>query len=194
MRLGPSKPRSPLAGYAVAVLVSAAFLALELLWPSALAPSVASLLVVAPPLVASWYGGLGPGLVASALATASGESFLLARASREGSSSAGAAVLQALAIAAECAIVAVVIASIRSSRLKAHASAQRIRAIYEMAARLGTAVTPSEVGDVILHQGLGAYDSAAAAVFLASASPTGPLRMVAGMEDPRMLEFRRMFE
>jgi signal transduction histidine kinase len=145
------------------------------------------LLVIVPTLVATWYGGLGPGLVSAALSTAAVEYFV---SERPGLTMA----LRVMMFGSESVIAALLMSSVRSSRLRAQASAQRGRAIYEMSAALGAATSTCNVVDVILHQGLAGFDAIAAAVFLTSDS-RGPLRLVGHKAStPRVAELMQSYK
>ncbi|MGZ5847251.1 MAG: PAS domain S-box protein [Ramlibacter sp.] len=76
MRPGPSLAagaRAALRGYGAAVLLSIAFLALRELLEPVLAGHAPFLVLSAAPLLAAWYAGAGPGLLALALCTWGGQ-------------------------------------------------------------------------------------------------------------------------
>src|SRR4028118_810707 len=66
---------SAAARYGVAVLSVVLFVATKLLLAETSIPQSPFLLLSAAVMVAAWFGGLGPGLLATALATAAGDYF-----------------------------------------------------------------------------------------------------------------------
>jgi signal transduction histidine kinase len=157
--------RSLLLRYALPLALVALVFAIKSVIVPSLGYSTPTLLVIVPTMLAAWYGGLGPGLIAAVLSAAVAEYFVPGR-----------SLVRGFLFAGESVTAAGLIASIRASRLRARTSARRIQAIYDMSTALAAATTTSEVGRVILHEGVTAFEGTMAAVYLAS-EPGGPLRI-----------------
>jgi signal transduction histidine kinase len=165
MRSALSGLRSSLLRYALPLALVALVFAIKSVIVPSLGYSTPTLLVIVPTMLAASYGGLGPGLVAAVLSAAVAEYFVPGR-----------SLVRGFLFAAESITAAWVVASIRASRLRARASARHIQAIYDMSTALAAATTTSEVGRIILHEGVTAFEGNMAAVYLVS-EPGGPLRI-----------------
>jgi K+-sensing histidine kinase KdpD/CheY-like chemotaxis protein len=176
MNAPPPFSRSQLLGYGVAVLAVAVIVILK--WK--VVPHVGSetpyLMLLAAALVATGYGGLGPGLLAAFLGTAA-VSYLFLPWS-EGGPLEPQAVLQTVGFAVEGVGAVALVAGVRSSRTRAEDSARRTRSIYEVSAALGRTRNTHEIADVVLHELVEVLGASAVAIFVPSDSG-GPLRLVA---------------
>lgn len=73
----PKEPRSPLARYGMAVIASFAALGLRLLLGPVLKENAPLLVFIMPVMFSAWYGGFGPGMLATALSALVGCYFFI---------------------------------------------------------------------------------------------------------------------
>jgi|SRR5215208_2611104 len=120
-----STERHWLLGYGVAVLSVAAALELKLLIDPLIMQETPFLFVFAAIMVSAWYGGLGPGLLATVLATLTTDYFFLYPIGSFSGLSLGSTPLVVFLL--EGALASLLAARLRSSRQRAEQSAQRAR-------------------------------------------------------------------
>jgi signal transduction histidine kinase len=190
MGWGPStssKLHSALQRYGLALILTC----MSMLIVNALAPRFGhhtpTLTGFFPHILATWYGGLGPGLVCTALSTAGFGFIAVPR--TEGVNTPVHAVLLLMGFCLDGVLVSVFTARVRARWLRARASARRNQAIYELSAALGDATTTSRVCEVVLNKGLAPFGASSAGIFMMS--PSGDsLRLVAHVGvDPHVLTF-----
>jgi K+-sensing histidine kinase KdpD len=168
-----------------ALLVAAAFLLRWALTPG-LGQETPAAIVVIPTMLATGFGGLGPGMLATALSAASSEYWLALSSGGSIWSLTGA--LHAVVFAGEGAAATGLMTPLRSARLRAKAAVRRLRNVYRLSASLGEATTMEEVAHAILRDGLTALGSDGAAIFLVSPEPGGPLRIMSHIESEARIE------
>lgn len=108
------------------------------------------LLMLVPTLVAAWYGGVGPGILAASLGVVAVQFFFLAP-YYDLHTDPGAAV-HSVVYAIQGVLIAVFMATVQSSRVHAEVSARRMEGLYTVSAALGGARSVAEVTEVIVHE------------------------------------------
>jgi signal transduction histidine kinase len=186
MRLPVLRSPPPLLGYAAAVLLVVVAYCVESVLSPALRADVPTLLVVVPTIVAAWYGGLGPGLVAAALSAVAIEYHIADPTQVR-------AVLRGSLFASESVIVALLMAEVRASSLHAQSAARRVKAMYDMSAALAAATSTYGAAEVIVNDGLSVLEGTAAAVFLTSGGGESLQLLAHNAHDPRVAELMRRF-
>jgi signal transduction histidine kinase len=165
MRSGHSLLRTPLIRYGLAVLSAAAVVLLK--WPLVphLGLEAKFLLGVVPALIASWYGGAGPGLLAGALSVGA-----LALLFPESPRSDGPLVfvLKTMLFAGENVIVVALVATFQSSRIRVEQGLARIRSSYDLSTACARARDAHEVAEAVLRALVTMLNASGASVFLAS--------------------------
>ena len=127
--------RSRALGYGLAVLGVALTLGAKLLLDPLVGRDAPFLLFLVPVTVSAWYGGLGPGLLATAAAVLVSDYFFMAPV-RSVFVGEPAALLRVVAFALEGTFVAVVGASLRRARQRAEANTREARALEAERTRL----------------------------------------------------------
>jgi K+-sensing histidine kinase KdpD len=177
--------RSPLLSYGLAVVLVASVALVRWGLVPALGRGTPATIVLIPSLLATRYGGVGPGLVAAVLSAVASEYWFLLPGGDVRSTA--ATVMHGVAFLLEGVAAVVLTAPVRSARLRAQAATRRMQAIYGVSTALGEATTVDEVARAILTRGAVLLGADAAAVFLASEDAQGPLRLMEHVEpDPGM--------
>jgi K+-sensing histidine kinase KdpD len=183
-----SKPGLSLpASYGLAVLLVASAFLLRLALMPALGGGTPAAIVVIPTLLATRFGGLGPGILAAALSAMSSEYWLVMGRTHERVWSVAGALHTAVFVIEGAAAITLT-APVRAARMRAEAVMRRLRDIYRLSASLGEATTMEEVAHATLRDGLTALGSDGGAIFLASPEPGGPLRLMSHMESEARIE------
>jgi signal transduction histidine kinase len=166
--------RAGMLRYLFALVLVAVIVALTVAASPLLGPGGPLLLLLVPPLVATGYGGPGPGLLAAVLSSAAVFHFLpLYEDGRLAPTGAAAA-----AFGIENLVLMGGTSALRAARLRAEASAKRLAAAHAVSSALSNARSVREVTEAILHEGVAALGAIGAAVYLLQ-DPGGPLRLVA---------------
>jgi K+-sensing histidine kinase KdpD len=170
-----SRLRSPVLRYALAV--SLAGLAVVGRWKfgPAAGQSIPFFLLLLSVLVATRWGGVGPGLAAAAVNTAAVIFVFLIP--REGGRGSSEVLLRTAVFVAESAAVVALVGVAQTTRARAEGLARRIRRSYDVSAALGKTHTAHEAADVVLHEVARTLDGEVPAVFIAS--EPGVLRQLA---------------
>jgi K+-sensing histidine kinase KdpD/CheY-like chemotaxis protein len=115
------------------------------------------LLMLPPTLIAAWYGGVGPGLVAATIATLSVNFFFLAPYYdlRADPSTAAHTIVEAT----QSYLLAAFVATLQAARLRAEIAARRMEGIYAVSSALSGARSVAEVTEVIVHEVVGVLDA-----------------------------------
>jgi K+-sensing histidine kinase KdpD len=121
------------------------------------------LLLLVPILVSAWYGGLGPGILATALGVVAVQYFFLAPYYDLHTDPSGA--LHSAVYATQGFLLAAFMATVQSSRIHAETSARRMEGLYSVSAALGGARSVSEVTEVIVHEAVAVLGADGVAVW-----------------------------
>jgi K+-sensing histidine kinase KdpD/CheY-like chemotaxis protein len=166
MRPGPWLARTAPIRYGLAVLAVAVLVALKAKLVPHLGHEAPFLMGVVPALVATWYGGRGPGLVAAALSTAAVSFFFVEP--REAGETALTLTLRMLLFVGENVAVVALVGSFQTSRAVTERTAARIHSSYDLSAACGRARTAHEVAEPVLSAVVSTLGASGCAVFLAS--------------------------
>lgn len=170
-------------GFAV-VAVGAIVLLKELVIPP-LGRDAPFLLMLAPTLIAAWYGGLGPGIVSVVLGGLA--VYYLFLPPYYDLMASPMATLHTLAFSATNFITAVLMASVQASRRRAEVAARRIEGMYTVSVAIGGTRSIQEITDVILHETIAACGATMVALYLASEGGES-LRLMSHLgRDPQFL-------
>jgi K+-sensing histidine kinase KdpD len=164
MRSVQSLSLSPLLRYGVAVLSVVAVVAVQSKFLPHIENEAPFLLVLVPALLATKFGGLGPGVVAATLSTAAVS--YLSLPPRAGGNWTTLAALQVVAFAFESACAVALVAAVQASCVRAEQTVRRIRSSYEASAALGRVRSAHEAAQVILAQVISTLGASGAAVFV----------------------------
>jgi K+-sensing histidine kinase KdpD/CheY-like chemotaxis protein len=165
MRSSLLRSRSPLVKYGVAVAGVGVMITFKWITPR-LGQDAPFLMMTGPTVLAAWYGGLGPGLVAALLGTISADYFFEAPAFSLRESP--VAIYHDLVFGSMDALIAVLVARVQVARRRAEAAARRIQGIYTVSVALGGTRTIQDVADVILHETAAVLDASAVAIYVTS--------------------------
>jgi K+-sensing histidine kinase KdpD len=108
------------------------------------------LLMLVPTLVSAWFGGIGPGLLAATLGTLSVQYIFIAP--RFDLRIEPSASIHAAVYAIQNYLLAVFMATVQTSRVRAELAARRMEGMYAVSAALGGARSVPEVTEVIVHE------------------------------------------
>jgi signal transduction histidine kinase len=153
-------------GFAISMVVAVSFLK----WAGfpALGRDAPFLLMLTPTLLAAWFGGLGPGLVAAVLGTVGVAHF--------GQPATPVAAVHNVVFGVENAAAAAFTALVRSSRSRTEDLARRLQRLHATSLALGGAETVTDVAEIVAQE-VAALGSMAVWIYLAD--PGEPLRLLA---------------
>jgi K+-sensing histidine kinase KdpD len=161
------RPRWQRYGAAVALIagvVALKWLLFDLLPP--LGRDAPFLLLLVPTLLAAWFGGLGPGLIAGSLGVLAVQ-YLFLNPQYGAPSNPSAAVNMAVHTVQTFLLVGLM-ATVQSSRLRAEAAVRRVEGLYSVSATLGNTRSTAEVIEVIVHEATANLGADGVAVWLAA--------------------------
>jgi signal transduction histidine kinase len=173
-------PSSRPLGYLLAFVAVAGVVLLKQVAFPALGRDTPFLLTLLPVVVATWYGGTGPGFFAALLSCVATLFVLLSPDHSRRLSPAAA--LQTIAFVVQSTLVVCLITGVWVARARARVAAGRVARIHAVSSELGKVRTLDEVTQVILHEAVTALEAAAGVVFLVRA-PSGPLELVGQFHD-----------
>jgi K+-sensing histidine kinase KdpD len=173
MHSAGSRLRSPVLRYALAVSLAGLAVVCKWKFGPAAGHSTPFFLLLLPVLVATRWGGVGPGLAAAALNTAA-VIFVFLIPEDGGASE---ILLRTAVFVAESAAAVALVGAAQTTRARAEGLARRIRRSYDVSAALGKTHTAHEVADVVLHEIARTLKGEVPAVFIAS--EPGVLRQLA---------------
>jgi K+-sensing histidine kinase KdpD len=183
MHSGDSRLRWQMARYALAIFLVAAAVGFKWKFAPSAGRDAPFLLLFLPTLIATRAGGLGPGLTAAALSTASASVlFMLPQSGHHWSAE---LLIRTGALALETGGSVALVAWVWSSRKRLEAGATRTRRSYEISAALGRTTSFHEVSDIASHGVMTSLNAHGVAVFVASDSRT--LRPVAYPESALLM-------
>jgi signal transduction histidine kinase len=168
--------RSRALGYLLALVIVAAVVLLKHALLPAIGRDSPFLLMVLPVVVATWFGGTGPGFFAALLSCVATVLFLVPP--QHSWALGSAATVQTLTFVVQSTVVVCIITGVWVARARAGIAAGRVARIHAVSAELGKVRTLDEVTQVILREAVTALEAAAGAVFLLRGSK-GTLQLVA---------------
>jgi K+-sensing histidine kinase KdpD/ActR/RegA family two-component response regulator len=166
MRLDPSRSRSLLLRYGFALLAVGFAVLLKRLVIPPIGSDAPFLLMLGPSLLAAWYGGLGPGIVAVVLSCVAVLYLFLAPYYDFHASP--MATVHTIVFGVMSLAAVALMASVQASRRRAEVAARRIEGIYSVSIAIGGTRSIQEITDVILHEAVAACGASVVAIYLAS--------------------------